>query len=99
MVPVLTRMNKVRFKNTVHPGDSGTVFVGFTNFRKSPRVWKVTDADTTKPVWADISGDLPKRCPVNYLQVDPKDPGRTMNNHRTGRQTTATFDLLMYRAP
>lgn len=59
---------------TIHPAQAGTILVGFSNFVNRPRIWKVTDADTMAPTWHDISGDLPPRLPVNFVQIDPTSP-------------------------
>jgi hypothetical protein len=62
----------------VHPGNAGTIFVGISQIRPAPRIWRVSAADTPTPVWTDVGGDLPPELPVNYISVDPSDPNRKM---------------------
>ena len=61
---------------TVHPQNPYVVFVALSNISAQPRVWKVTglDSATNKPVWTNISGDLPPSLPVNMMAVDPRNP-------------------------
>jgi hypothetical protein len=60
----------------VHPNDPYVLYVALSNISKQPRAWKVTGLDsiTNKPVWKNISGDLPPGLPVNMLAVDPANP-------------------------
>lgn len=59
---------------TVHPKDDGIIYIGLSNYSNQPRVWRIEEADTDEPVWVDISGDLPKRLPANWIVVDPYRP-------------------------
>jgi len=59
---------------TVHPDNDSVCYVSFSNSSSQPRVWKVTNAKTSNPVWTSISGDLPQGLPVNYIDVDPARP-------------------------
>jgi len=61
---------------TVHPNNPYIVYVALSNFSNQPRVWRVTGLDsvTNKPVWSNISGDLPPGLPVNMMAVDPRNP-------------------------
>ena len=61
---------------TVHPKNPYVLYVGFSNISTQPRAWRVTGLDsiTNKPVWKNISGDLPPGLPVNMLAVDPYRP-------------------------
>ncbi|MCB0737036.1 MAG: T9SS type A sorting domain-containing protein, partial [Bacteroidetes bacterium] len=60
----------------VHPRINGIIYLAMSNYSKSnePRVWKVEDADTDNPTWVDISGDLPKNLPCNWVEIDPYRP-------------------------
>jgi hypothetical protein len=46
----------------------------FSNINSKGRVWKVSNLDSTKPIWTNISGNLPTSLPVNFVAVDPNDP-------------------------
>ncbi|MFI5135140.1 MAG: T9SS type A sorting domain-containing protein [Chitinophagales bacterium] len=59
---------------TVHPDNDSVCYVSFSNYSTQSRVWKVTNAKTSNPVWTSISGDLPVGLPVNYIDVDPARP-------------------------
>jgi hypothetical protein len=61
---------------TVHPKNPYVLYVAFSNISNQPRAWKVTGLDsiTNKPLWKNISGDLPPGLPVNMLAVDPYRP-------------------------
>lgn len=52
------------------------LYVAFSNISNDPRVWRVTGLDsvTNKPLWKNISGDLPPGLPVNMMAVDPYRP-------------------------
>jgi hypothetical protein len=60
----------------VHPNNPYVLYVALSNISNQPRAWKVTGLDsiTNKPVWTNISGDLPPGLPVNMLAVDPANP-------------------------
>lgn len=58
----------------VHPLDSSVVYVSSSTFSTEPRIWKVTNATSSSPVWTSISGDLPANLPVNWVEVDPQEP-------------------------
>ncbi len=60
----------------VHPNDPYVLYVALSNISNQPRAWRVTGLDsiTNKPVWKNISGDLPPGLPVNMLAVDPANP-------------------------
>lgn len=62
----------------VHPSDSSVVYVGFTPFNTTPRIWKVTGADGSSPTWTAINGDLPSKVPVNAIAADPNDPDNVL---------------------
>jgi hypothetical protein len=58
----------------VHPRRDDIIYLSLSNYSNQPRVWRIEDADTDKPLWVDISGDLPKQLPVNWMVVDPYRP-------------------------
>lgn len=60
----------------VHPQNPYILYVAMSNISNQPRAWRVTGLDsvTNKPVWTNISGDLPPGLPVNMLAVDPANP-------------------------
>jgi hypothetical protein len=58
----------------VHPKDKHTVYVSFNNINAQPRIWRVRKANTTAPVWENVSGNLPASLPVNFVQCDPYKP-------------------------
>lgn len=60
----------------VHPKNPYVLYVAMSNISNQPRAWRVTGLDsvTNKPVWTNISGDLPPGLPVNMLAVDPANP-------------------------
>lgn len=60
----------------VHPNNPYVLYVAMSNISNQPRVWRVTGLDsiTNKPVWKNISGDLPQGLPVNMMAVDPANP-------------------------
>lgn len=59
---------------TINPKNKYQVFISFGNYSTQGRVWKVSNLDSAKPVWENISGDLPPGLPVNMVAVDPADP-------------------------
>jgi photosystem II stability/assembly factor-like uncharacterized protein len=61
---------------TVHPKNPYVLYVAFSNISNEPRVWRVSGLDsvTNKPMWKNISGDLPPGLPVNMMAVDPYRP-------------------------
>lgn len=58
----------------VHPDDKSICYVSFSNFSDEPRIWRVTQATSSTPVWTPVSGDLPTGLPVNYVDIDPLRP-------------------------
>lgn len=63
---------------TPHPSQNSTLYIGFSDFKNNPRAWKVTNSTAASPTWTNISGDLPTRLPVNYIQADPNDPDNSL---------------------
>jgi hypothetical protein len=58
----------------VNPKNKYQIFCAFSNYSDTSRIWKVSDLDTDKPKWEDISANLPKGLPVNSVAVDPRSP-------------------------
>lgn len=58
----------------VNPKNKYQIFVAFSNNSNQPRLWKVSNLDSSKPVWENISGNLPEGLPVNAVAVDPWNP-------------------------
>lgn len=63
---------------TIDPNDDYTIFLAYNNFSDKDRIWKVSKLDTDNPVWTSVSGDLPDELPVNYMDVDPDEPGKNL---------------------
>lgn len=59
---------------TVNPLNKYQIFASFTTVSTQGRVWKVSRLDSTKPIWENVSGNLPPKLPVNMVAVDPQDP-------------------------
>ncbi|MCC6817706.1 MAG: T9SS type A sorting domain-containing protein [Bacteroidia bacterium] len=57
----------------VIPGTRDEIYISFSNIADSGRVWKVTDVFGT-PVFKNISRNLPKGLPVNWVECDPFNP-------------------------
>lgn len=57
----------------INPLNKNTVVVGFTNISDNSRIWKIVNTDTEDYSWIDISGNLPKGLPVNWIEMDPAD--------------------------
>lgn len=60
----------------VHPRDNNTIFISYGNYSTQPRVWRISGLDTSKPVFQNISGNLPPNLPVNFIAIDPENPDR-----------------------
>jgi photosystem II stability/assembly factor-like uncharacterized protein len=58
---------------SVYPplGVSTTLYMCTTNYSSIPHVYKVTNANSTTPIWTNITGDLPSTLAVNEVQADP----------------------------
>lgn len=56
---------------TVHPQFDSVVYVSFSNYTHRSRLYKVTAANTSQPVWKDISAGIPDNVPVNWCEVHP----------------------------
>ena len=57
-----------------HPETSNIVYVAFSNYSSEPRIWKVANANSSSPIWNNISGNLPNNLSVTCLEVDPLHP-------------------------
>jgi hypothetical protein len=59
----------------VNPSNPYQIFVAFSNYSLQGRIWKVSGLDSnSKPIWENISGNLPPGLPVNSIAVDPWSP-------------------------
>lgn len=47
------------------------IYVSFSTMSNFPHVWKVINANTSNPIWYNISGNLPSTLPINRVAVDP----------------------------
>ena len=59
---------------TINPLNKYQLFASFTTVNNQGRVWKVSRLDSTKPIWENVSGNLPPSLPVNMVALDPQDP-------------------------
>lgn len=57
----------------VIPGFRDKIFIAFNNVADSGRIWKVSDVFGT-PVFTNVSRNLPKGLPVNWVECDPFNP-------------------------
>jgi photosystem II stability/assembly factor-like uncharacterized protein len=62
----------------VHPADRNTVFIAFSNYATTGRIWRISGLDSAKPFFKNISGNLPPGLPVNYVAVDPAFPDKNL---------------------
>lgn len=61
-----------------HPSNPGTIYVSYLNTILSPKVYRVTNANTLTPTWENLTGDLPPGLPVNYIAADPAFPNNSL---------------------
>ncbi|MBL7813327.1 MAG: T9SS type A sorting domain-containing protein [Bacteroidetes bacterium] len=61
---------------TVHPKDKYCIYFSFSNNGSFSHVWRASGMDSSKPVYKDISGNLPPTLPVNMVAVDPAFPDK-----------------------
>ena len=59
----------------VDPNNDGTIYCALTTISANSRIWKITDADKEEPKWYDISSNLPSNMAVNWVELDPDNPG------------------------
>lgn len=57
----------------VVPGFRDKIYIAFNNIADSGRIWKVSNIFGT-PVFQNISRNLPKGLPVNWVECDPFNP-------------------------
>ncbi|MES2618345.1 MAG: T9SS type A sorting domain-containing protein [Bacteroidota bacterium] len=60
------------------PGSRDQAYLAYNNISDSGRVYKVTNLLSTTPVFKNISGNLPKGLPVNWIECDPTKPEMTL---------------------
>ncbi|MDP2174598.1 MAG: T9SS type A sorting domain-containing protein [Bacteroidota bacterium] len=58
----------------VIPGYRDRLYLSLNNIGDSGRVYKVTDFFGAQPIYKNISGNLPKGLPVNWVECDPLNP-------------------------
>ncbi len=56
------------------PKNATILYVGLTSQTNSPRIYKVTKANTANPEWTDLQGNLPARLTVYQVQAHPDRP-------------------------
>ena len=56
-----------------YPPNPSTLFVGIISWGSGPRAYKVMNANTAKPTWVNITGNLPPYISINQIQADPDD--------------------------
>jgi photosystem II stability/assembly factor-like uncharacterized protein len=56
---------------TVYPGYRDKVFLALNNISDSGRVYLASELFSAKPIFKNISGNLPKGLPVNWVECDP----------------------------
>lgn len=62
----------------IHPYNNSTVLLCKGVFDTFPKIFKVEKAETTTPIFSNISGDLPNDLPVNAVAFDAFDPDHTL---------------------
>ncbi|MFT7590812.1 MAG: hypothetical protein ACI9UJ_000728, partial [bacterium] len=72
----------------IDPNEPTTIYTALSNFSTLPRIWKVKKADSDKPEWVNISGNLPSSLPVNWIEVDPDNSSNIMVATDYGLYTT-----------
>ena len=63
---------------TVFPGSRDKVFLALNNVSDSGRVYLASDLFSAKPIFKNISGNLPKGLPVNWVECDPLNPSNVI---------------------
>lgn len=56
---------------SVSPQNRGNLFISLGNISTNPRIYKVTNANTSSPTWTSIHGDLPVGIGANWVDVSP----------------------------
>ncbi len=62
----------------VIPGYRDKVYLGFSNISDSGRIYVASKLFSATPVFKNISGNLPKGLPVNWVECDPMDPEKVI---------------------
>ncbi|NQW42737.1 MAG: T9SS type A sorting domain-containing protein [Bacteroidetes bacterium] len=60
------------------PGTRNKLYLALNNISDSGRVYRVENALSTTPVFKNMSGNLPKGLPVNWVECDPMNPYKTI---------------------
>lgn len=60
------------------PGYRDRAYLSYNNISDSGRVYLVTNLLSANPVFKNISGNLPKGLPVNWIECDPVNPEKTL---------------------
>lgn len=60
------------------PGSRDKAYLAYTNISDSGRLYKATNLLSANPVFKNISGNLPKGLPVNWVECDPLNPEMTL---------------------
>jgi hypothetical protein len=59
---------------TLMPGSRDRALLAFSNVSDSGRVYLASNLLSTTPVFKNISGNMPKGLPVNWVECDPLNP-------------------------
>lgn len=60
------------------PGSRDQAYLAYNNISDSGRVFKASNLLSATPVFKNISGNLPKGLPVNWIECDPTNPEKTL---------------------
>jgi len=60
----------------VVPGFRDKIYIGFNNIADSGRIYMASKVFNDTPVFTNISGNLPRGLPVNWVECDPMNPER-----------------------
>ncbi len=71
---------KSSFCNSIKviPGYRDRVYLAYSNINDSGRLYKGSDMLSGNPKFKNISGNLPKGLPVNWVECDPVNPERVI---------------------
>ncbi|MDB5228495.1 MAG: hypothetical protein JWN78_2688 [Bacteroidota bacterium] len=61
----------------IHPFNNSTLLISKPVFDTFPKIFKVEKAETSTPVFTNVTGDLPTDMPVNAVAFDVFDPENT----------------------
>ncbi len=62
----------------VIPNTKNQLYISMNNIADSGRVYRIQNALSTSPKFKNISGNLPKGLPVNWVECDPVNPYKTI---------------------